>query len=86
MAARFIVANRAEADIQTIETFMAQPEIRQYASYVSSILLPDVYAYMSSTQVRELLARGEAIEHLVPPGILAMLDLCLSNNAKVHIQ
>ena len=86
VAARFIVANRAEADIKTIETFMAQPEIRQYASYVSSILLPDVYAYMSSTQVRELLARGEAIEHLVPPGILAMLDLCLSNNAKVHIQ
>ncbi|MYA68885.1 nicotinate-nicotinamide nucleotide adenylyltransferase [Candidatus Poribacteria bacterium] len=84
VSARFIVANRAEADIKTIASFMAQPEIRQYTSYVSSILLPDVYAYMSSTQVRELLARGEAIEHLVPPSILAMLDLCRSNNEKAR--
>ena len=72
--ARFIVANRAAADIKTIESFMEQPEIRQYAPYVSCLLLPDVYAYMSSTEVRELLKQGEAIEHLVPPSIFAMLD------------
>ncbi len=70
----FIVANRAEADVETIASFMDQPEIHQYTPYVSSLLLPDVYAYMSSTEVRELLKRGEAIEHLVPPSILAMLD------------
>ena len=74
VSARFIVANRAEADIKVIETFMAQPEICRYDAYVSCILLPDVYAYMSSTEVRELLDRGEAIEHLVPPSILAMFD------------
>ena len=72
--ARFIVANRAEADIKTIESFMNEPEIRRYAPYVSCLLLPDVYAYMSSTEVRELLMQGEAIEHLVPPSILSMLD------------
>ena len=72
--ARFIVANRAEADIKTIASFMNEPEIRRYAPYVSCLLLPDVYAYMSSTEVRELLMRGEAIEHLVPPSILSMLD------------
>ena len=33
ITARFIVANRAEADIKTIETFMAQPEINRYTSY-----------------------------------------------------
>ncbi len=71
--ARFIVANRAAADIKTIESFMDQLEVRRYTSYVSCLLLPDVYAYMSSTEVRELLARGESIEHLVPPSILAML-------------
>ena len=71
--ARFIVANRAEADIKTIASFMDQPKIRQYAAYVSCLLLPDVYAYMSSTEVRELLKRGEAIEHLVPPSILTLL-------------
>ena len=70
VSARFIVANREEADIKTIETFMAQSEISQYAAYVSCILLPDVYAYMSSTEVRELLEQGKAIEHLVPPSIL----------------
>lgn len=72
--ARFIVANRAGTDIKTTESFMDQPKIRQYAAYVSCLLLPDVYAYMSSTEVRELLKRGEAIEHLVPPSILTMLD------------
>lgn len=72
--ARFIVANRAEADLKTMESFMNQPEFRRYTPYVSCLLLPDVYAYMSSTEVRDLLARGEAIEHLVPPSILAMLN------------
>ncbi len=74
ISARFIVANRAEADIKTIEAFMGQPEIRRYTSYVSRLLLPDTYAYMSSTEARELLARGESIAHLVPSSILAMLD------------
>ena len=72
--ARFIVANRGESDIQTIESFLNQPEIRRYIPYVSCLLLPDVYAYMSSTEVRELLKRGESIEHLVPSSILTMLD------------
>lgn len=73
-SARFIVANRAEADIKTIETFMAQPEIYRYAPYVSCIVLPDVYAYMSSTEARDLLEHGETVEHLVPPSILKMFD------------
>lgn len=71
-SARFIVANRAEADIKTMETFMAQPEICRYSPYISCILLPDVYAYMSSTEARALLERGETVEHLVPPSILKM--------------
>ena len=85
VSARFIVANRAEADIKTIASFMAQSEIRQYAPYVLGILLPDAYAYMSSTQVRELLACGEAIEHLVPPSILTMLNQCVFKNKKTHL-
>lgn len=76
--ARLIVANREEADTETIETFMGQPEIRRYTPYISCILLPDVYAYMSSTEVRELLVEGGTIEHLVPPSILAILNRDLS--------
>ena len=74
ISARFIVANRGEANIKTIETFMAQPEIHRYTSYVSRLLLPDTYADMSSTAARELLAQDKATERLVPPSILAMLD------------
>ena len=74
VSARLIVANRGEADIKSIETFMARPEIHRYTSYVSCLLLPDTYAAMSSTAVRELLAQDKAIEHLVPRSILAMLD------------
>ena len=80
VSARFIAANRAEANTQTIAAFMAQPEIRRYTAYVSRLLLPDAYAYMSSTAARELLERGEAIEHLVPPSILAMFDRSLSTS------
>ena len=80
VSARFIVANRGEADIKSIETFMARPEIRRYTSYVSYLLLPDTYAYMSSTAVRERLAEGKAIEHLVPRSILALLDRSLSKS------
>ena len=77
VSARFIVANRGEADIKAIEAFMAQPEILRYTSHVSRLLLPDTYAYMSSTAVRELLAQDKAIEHLVPRSILAILDRSL---------
>lgn len=73
-SARIIVANRAGANIKTIETFMTRPEICRYAPYVSCILLPDIYASMSSTEVRDLLEHGETVEHLVPPSLLAMFD------------
>lgn len=53
---------------------MTQSEISRYASYVSGILLPDVYAYMSSTEARDLLKHGETVEHLVPPSLLEMFD------------
>lgn len=74
VSARIIVANRAGADIKTIETFMTQPEICRYAPYVSCLLLPDIYASMSSTEVRDLLEHGETVEHLVPPSLLEMFD------------
>ena len=74
-ACRFIVANRAEADIETIETFMAQPEVRLYAPYVSAIVLPDAYADISSTAVRQRLEQGKPIEHLVPPIIIEFLEI-----------
>lgn len=83
-ACRFIVANRAEADIETIETFMAQPEVRLYAPYVSAIVLPDAYVDISSTAVRQRLEQGKPIEHLVPPIISEFLGISSCDRARLR--
>ena len=83
-ACRFIVANRAEADINTIEGFMAQPEVRPYIPHVSCIVLPDVYADMSSTVVRRRLEQGKSIEHLVPSVISEFLGIFACDSARLH--
>lgn len=70
---RFIVANRAAADAETIETFMAQPATHPYAPFVSTLVLPKACADVSSTEIRQRLAQGQAITHLVPPIIAEFL-------------
>ena len=70
---RFIVANRAEADVETIAGFKAQPAVRPYAQYISSIVLPEIYADMSSTAVRRQLEGGDSIANLVPSVIAELL-------------
>ncbi len=73
-ACRFIVANRADADVEAIVAFMAQPATRPYAPFVSSLVLPDAYADVSSTEIRLRLEQGETITHLVPPVIAEFLE------------
>lgn len=73
-ACRFIAANRAEADAETIDAFMAQPGIRRYAPFVSTLALPAAYADISSTEIRQRLEQGEAITHLVPPVVAELLE------------
>ncbi len=63
---RIIAANRENVDIETIKQFLAQPIMQPYSTYVSCLLLPDFYANMSSTQVRDGIANGDDISHLVP--------------------
>ena len=74
-ACRFIAANRAEADAETIEAFMSQPATRPYASFVSTLALPVAYAEISSTEIRQRLERGDTIRHLVPLAVAELLEV-----------
>ena len=73
-ACRFIAANRAEADAETIDAFMSQPATRPYAPFVSTLALPVAYAEISSTEIRQRLEQGETIRHLVPLAVAELLE------------
>ena len=70
----FIVANRDDADIETIKQFLDQPILQPYSASVACLLLPDFYAEVSSTEVRQRIKQGENISHLVPPVIAEFLE------------
>lgn len=71
---RFIAANRDDVDIGTIKHFLAQPGLQPYSSSVACLSLPDCYAEVSSTEVRQRIAQGDTISHLVPPIIAEFLE------------
>lgn len=71
---RFIVANRDQVDIETVKKFLAQPALQQYRSSVTPLRLPDFYAEVSSTEVRQRIAQGDTISHLVPPVIAEFFE------------
>ncbi len=70
---KFIVANRDNVDIKTIRHFMSQASNLPYSSCVSYLTLPDVYAGISSTDVRQRLLDEKPISHLVPSFVVEML-------------
>lgn len=70
----FIAANRDNVDIQTIKRFMSHPSNLPYSSCVSYLNLPDVYAEVSSTDVRQRMLDDRPISHLVPSFVVDMLD------------
>lgn len=63
---RFIVANRDNVSIEKIKAYLNQPSLQSYRRYISYLILPDFYAEISSTDVRNRIERGETISHLVP--------------------
>jgi nicotinic acid mononucleotide adenylyltransferase len=65
----FITANREEYNTDTIRRFLSTPEVGRYAGNIKVIELPDTYAEISSTAIREQLQRRVAIDSLVPAAI-----------------
>lgn len=70
----FIAANRDHVDIETIKEFLAQPALQSYRSSIAYLILPECYAEISSTEVRQRIAQGDTISHLVPPVIAEFLE------------
>ncbi len=68
-----IVANRDNVDIDTIRQFVTQPSIKPFSSSINYLILPDCYADISSTQVRNHIKNGEDISHLVPTFLIEFL-------------
>lgn len=70
----FIAANRDHVNIKTIKEFLDQPALQPYSSSVKCLILPDFYAEVSSTEVRQRIAQGDTISHLVPSVIAEFLE------------
>ncbi|MGH2352040.1 MAG: nicotinate-nicotinamide nucleotide adenylyltransferase [Chloroflexota bacterium] len=64
--ASFLVAPRDEHTAKDITDLLDRPENRRYASGAAPLALDAALAGVSSTAAREAMARGEAVEHLVP--------------------
>lgn len=71
---KFIVANRKGVSIPDIKQFLDQPDLRHYQQFIEYITLPDYYANLSSTDIRNRIHAGDKISHLVPPSIANFLD------------
>lgn len=71
---RFIVANRENVSIEKIKVYLDQPALQLYRPFISYLILPDFYAKISSTDVRDRFERGETISHLVPSVVKHYLD------------
>ncbi len=71
---KFIVANRKGVSIPEIKQFLDQPSLRTYQQFIKYISLPDYYANLSSTDIRNRINAGDKISHLVPPSIVNFLD------------
>jgi len=70
---RFIVANRDVNDAEMIEKLLSLKENKPYAEKIDLIELSPFYANISSTEIRNRIQSGQAIDDLVPPEILTYL-------------
>ena len=71
---RFITANRKEYNADAIRQFLSKPGVRRYACNIKVIELPNAYAEISSTAIREHLQRRAPINSLVPDSIYEFIE------------
>jgi nicotinamide-nucleotide amidase len=65
----FLVANREEYQERALEILFRRREIKAYKRKVSFLSLPKRLSSISSTRVRERIARGRPVDGLVPASI-----------------
>jgi nicotinamide-nucleotide adenylyltransferase len=71
-----VVANRGQNAPDSVQAFLARPDVAPFAERIHPVRLPARLAGLSATEVRARLSRGEPIAELVPPEILAPLAAC----------
>jgi nicotinic acid mononucleotide adenylyltransferase len=62
---RFLVANRGPDDKQALQTLFAREENRPFAARAIPLTLPPALTFVSSSEARHRLARGESVRGLV---------------------
>lgn len=72
-AAHLLVAPRPPWDRSALEAFLEDRERKDYRGRIDFLPLSSTFAEISSSAVRQRLARGEPVEGLVPPEILPWL-------------
>lgn len=71
--AHLLIAPRPPWDRRALEDFLHDPWRARYRARISFLDLPTALAAVSSSEVRQRLARGEPVADLVPPEILPLL-------------
>jgi nicotinic acid mononucleotide adenylyltransferase len=69
-----IVANRAADTPSAVHAFLSRPDVSPFAHRIHPVRLPPLVSFVSATEVRARLARGECIADLVPPEIRSPLE------------
>ena len=73
-ACHIVAANRGESGPEEMRSTMSRPGCRPFADRVHFIHLPEPYASISSTAVRERRMRGEPILDLVPSKVAEAIE------------
>ena len=71
--ARLLVAPRPPWDRPSLEAFLKDPSRAAYRTRIDFLTLDPAFATLSSSEVRQRLARGEPVDALVPPEVLPWL-------------
>jgi len=71
--AHLLVAPRPPWDRPSLEAFLQAPSRAAYRARIAFLTLDPAFATLSSSEVRQRLARGEPVDTLVPPEILPWL-------------
>jgi nicotinic acid mononucleotide adenylyltransferase len=70
---RFLAANRGDQEREAFEKLFGKPGNRKYKDKVSFFTLHPQISSLSSTLVRERIARGQAFDDWVPAAILPFI-------------
>ena len=70
---QFMVANRENQETGAFESLFCNRTNKRYRERVSFFTLPRKYSFLSSSLIRERIAKGKGVHGLVPASVLALI-------------